>query len=144
MPLRLNAMHKSGVILIVIAILAILSAVIYFALKASGANSLIIGTGTDNGTDPGEYQPTATGNFPLRQGSKGTAVKLLQAYINQMGNSFELGGKLVTDGVWGAKTQVAYALLQSNVEFLSSNQFITETEFNNYVQPHQHLLGYVG
>lgn len=136
-------MSRNSLLVIVIAIVVILSAVIYFAVKKTGATSIIPGTGTGGNPDGG-YSPNATGNFPLRLGSKGDSVKLLQLYMNNLGKTFDLGTPLIPDGDWGSKTQAAFALMQSKVEFIASPNLITEEEFNNYIQPHQYLLSYVG
>lgn len=121
--------------LIVIGIVSILSAVLYFALKAgSPSSSLGVNTNTDGSPDTTN---NAWGNFPLKMGSRGNEVTFLQAYINQY-----FGGQLSPDGIWGSKTQEAFEGFVSKVEFISSNQFISEAEYNGYIRPHEsHLLG---
>lgn len=129
-------MSKGNVFLIVVGIASIISALVYYVLKTKKTGEMpIVGDGDWTPPKPGEFNPTAVGNFPLKYGSRGDAVKLLQAYMNAYFN-----GQLSVDGIWGAKTQIAYALMHHQVEFIASSEQITETEFNNYIQPHQHLL----
>lgn len=128
-------MKKGSVFLIVVAVLVILSAVIYYALKTKKGTALTVGDNTNLGDNA---DPMIATSFPLKQGSRGDEVKLLQTYINTY---FE--GNLIADGVWGSKTQAAYEAFFNRVEFLSSKQLLMESEYAGYIKPHGHLLGWI-
>ncbi len=54
---------------------------------------------------------STTASFPLKNGSKGTNVVVLQKWLNDKGYA---SPKLVTDGVFGAKTESAVKAMQEN------------------------------
>jgi hypothetical protein len=67
-------------------------------------------------------------SYPLKNGSKGSNVQMLQNWLNKNGYA---SPKLVADGVFGAKTETAVRNMQENpnqkaiADYISSNAFGT-------------------
>jgi hypothetical protein len=67
-------------------------------------------------------------SYPLKNGSKGSNVQMLQNWLNKNGYA---SPKLVADGVFGAKTESAVRNMQENpnqkaiYDYISSNAFST-------------------
>lgn len=95
--------NKLAVIVIVITIIIATSIILYFNAQEK------------------KLQPVAQSPFPLKLGSHGPEVEVLQNYLNTK------GGALVVDGIYGARTDEAVKR-----HFNNANE-VNEKDFNDII-----------
>jgi hypothetical protein len=67
-------------------------------------------------------------SYPLKNGSKGSNVVTLQKWLNDKGYA---SPKLVTDGVFGAKTESAIKLMQETPYEKAISDYISKAQFTS-------------
>lgn len=94
-----------------------------------GGGVTVIDTGGGKG-------PAPTPSTFIQQGSRGSTVKFLQEYLN-----WKISAGLATDGIWGAKTQVAVgkAGLPSRLSNLDIDRLTKE--YNDNQKPWWDIFG---
>lgn len=70
--------------------------------KADTSDAGTSGTGGSSSSDSSSSATPSV--FPLKYGSRGNEVKMLQSYLNE---HLTVLAPLVVDGIWGPKTQAA-------------------------------------
>jgi hypothetical protein len=67
-------------------------------------------------------------SYPLKNGSKGSNVVALQKWLNDKGYA---NPKLVTDGIFGAKTESAIKLMQETPYEKAISDYISKAQFTS-------------
>jgi lysozyme family protein len=67
-------------------------------------------------------------SYPLKNGSKGSNVVTLQKWLNDKGYA---SPKLVTDGIFGAKTESAIKLMQETPYEKTISDYISKAQFTS-------------
>jgi hypothetical protein len=115
-------------IIIVIIVLVILAAATFFIIEKVKKEKSANGSST-GGT-------SVAGIFPLRLGSRGNEVKILQQRINKVFESNLIlapPAKLAEDGIFGAKTENA-------LSFIFNMKQITKNQYNKFVSLTEGIL----
>ncbi len=119
-------MEKKVLIIVLLSVAALLA----FAFKDKFFKSAIGATPKiPNSNDSGKNDLLL-----IKKGSRGEKVRFMQSYINEYH-----GGSLITDGIWGNKTQNAFMLMVSKVDFIASKAGLTENEYE-FIAPHENYL----
>lgn len=85
---------------------------------------------TSTGTTASTPSSLASTSFPLKNGSKGSQVQVLQKWLNDKGYA---NPKLVQDGVFGAKTESTVKSMQNNAfEKAISDYLLDSALMGNY------------
>ena len=112
---------KIIIIIIIVAILGIASFFIYKKQKkASGAST----GGSSGNSNLTTNQPST---FPLKNGSRGNEVKILQSTLNKTGQT---AIPLVVDGIFGTKTEAAL-YEKVGLKQLTKNQYTAYVKISN-------------
>lgn len=117
-------MNKKTLLFIVIAIIIVIIIVLVFKYR-----DVLFGVSASpvQLPSPGLPSKSSNDNFPLKLGSRGPNVKILQQSLNNL--SLTLGfTRLTEDGVFGSKTQDA-------VNKALSKKEVTQDDFNTYILP---------
>lgn len=84
------------------------------------------GSSTSTGTTASTPSSLASTSFPLKNGSKGSQVQVLQKWLNDKGYS---SPKLVEDGVFGVKTETAVKSMQNRAFEKSISDYLIDSAF---------------
>ncbi len=125
-----------------ICILLIVALAVFLVYKYK---HLLFGNKNEEITTIEEVIPKAV--FPLKKGSSGSYVKKIQEWINKqadivfVGPLFAVPGiPLVTDGIWGSKTDAALKYISENsVTINVPRSEIDETFYKLYIKPNRLL-----
>lgn len=125
--LGVHMRNKKIIIFVVLLVIAVL--VFVFKDKLFGASNKIV-------TDPDSSTENPQHSYLLKHGSTGNQVKLIQAYLKEYRKE-----DLIVDGIWGDKTQAAFARFSEYGDFINSSGGITKEEYKN-IEPHYPYLSH--
>lgn len=140
-------------VVIVVAVLLIVGLLLWLVIRAkqkkddaAKAAALAAGANT-TGSGTGGSSSSATDNFPLTLGSKGPKVSALQKEFNAVIDKLNATGmndanlnKLVTDGVWGQKTQHVFTTLLGMLN-ISLTAITSQQQYDGIINTCRNYVG---